>query len=97
MSATTGIPVLDGLMDAQSFGLRLRELRQRAGLSQTALGKAAGIPQTTIASWENGNREALVTAIPKLAAALGCTLDDLFADPETTPPKPKRGRPRKAE
>lgn len=89
--------VMDALMDARTFGLRLRELRQAAGMSQAALSKSSGIPQGTLAKWELGNREALVSAIPKLAVALGVPVESLFADPASDVPRSKRGRPRKAD
>ena len=33
---------------------KIREFRQKVGLTQTALGEALGVPQCTVACWETG-------------------------------------------
>jgi transcriptional regulator with XRE-family HTH domain len=83
-------------MDAQSFGARLRELRERAGLTQRDLADRSGVPQANIARWEQGIRTPLVVAIPPLAEALGIGVAQLFAPPATTEGR-SRGRPPKAK
>ena len=35
-------------------GERVKELRKKTGLSQTAFGEKYGIPMRTIQNWENG-------------------------------------------
>ena len=53
--------------------MKLQEYRLKAGLSQTQLSKAAGVPLTAITKYEQGQRDvngmALKTAV-KIAAAL---------------------------
>jgi transcriptional regulator with XRE-family HTH domain len=80
-------------MDAKSFGLKLKQLRQAAGLTQFQLAVATGINQANISRWERGQREALVTAIPQLAVALGVEVQELFRDPEPTPDDPNEQPP----
>ena len=62
----------------------LKQARERAGLSQPALARAAGIPVGTLRNWEQNVREPRLPAAVKLADALGCTLDELAG---RTPPK----------
>lgn len=59
-----------------TYELRIRELRLRLGLSQSALADKSGVPQTTISAIETSNKLTYETAL-KLAKALGVTVDDL--------------------
>ena len=87
-------------MKPESFGQRLKRLRERAGLSQAQLAAAANIPIGTLRGAEYDRREPLVGTANKLARALGVSLDELVGS-ETNPaeePAPKpRGRPPKAK
>lgn len=47
-------------------------IRERSGLSKTALAERAGIDRTLVHRLENGERNASVTVIRKLADALEC-------------------------
>ena len=49
-------------------------IRQRSGLSKTALAERAGVDRTLIHRIENGERNASVAVIRKLADALKCPL-----------------------
>jgi len=83
-------------VDPKLFGPRLKELRERAGMSQKALADKAGISQSAIAHWEQGLREPSWSNVLALASALG--VDCLaFQQPPAVVPEPKRGRPKKAE
>jgi transcriptional regulator with XRE-family HTH domain len=75
---------------------RMRELRDRAGISQQALAMAAGLSISVVAQIEQGQRPdpRLSTAVA-LARALGVALDELVADPGTAAeaielPEPQR-------
>lgn len=52
----------------------LQEARHRAGLSQHALARLAGKPQSTIAKIERGRREPSLTTLEELVAAAGFEL-----------------------
>jgi transcriptional regulator with XRE-family HTH domain len=65
---------------------RLQRLRQRAGLSQSQLARAAGIPIRTLQEWEQARRSPGLEAAGRIADALGCTLDELAGR------KPQRGQ-----
>ena len=58
---------------------RIRELRQKRGITQAQL--AAGLDlksSSTITMWERGDRRPPSVILPKLANALGCTIDELY-------------------
>jgi SOS-response transcriptional repressor LexA len=57
-------------MAKMTFGVRLRQARREAGLTQTQLGKKAGIEQGTISELENDKYSGSAFT-PQLAAALG--------------------------
>jgi transcriptional regulator with XRE-family HTH domain len=59
-------------------GGRLKELRERKGLSQPQLAAAAELPLTTLRNWEQGRREPLASAIVRLAMALDVSADLLL-------------------
>lgn len=52
----------------------LRRARQDAGLTQLALSRRAGIPQSVISDYERGRREPGVSALNALLRAVGFTL-----------------------
>lgn len=51
--------------------LRLKELREEKGLSQTQLGKEIGVDRRTIGSYELGLREPSLETIEKLCKYFG--------------------------
>jgi transcriptional regulator with XRE-family HTH domain len=63
------------------FGEQLRTLRERAGLSQSALAQASGIPLWTLRGYEQGRREPLWVVLFKLADALGVPVEAFRACP----------------
>ena len=75
------------------MGERIAQLRQKMGLSQTALAKALGLSASTIAMYEQGRREPSVTIIVTLARTLGVTIDFLLTGqpPQQTIPSPQVG------
>ena len=64
------------------FGIRLRELRTRAKLSQARLGAAAGLARNFVSMIENGQRNVTLDTVEKLAKGLGCRLAMLMPDAE---------------
>jgi DNA-binding XRE family transcriptional regulator len=75
-------------MDAGLFGKRLKELRERAGLSQAELARLANLSQKGISNWELGQREPGLAAAVALARALGVEVVDFLEEPK----KPRKGR-----
>ena len=57
-----------------SLGQRIKELRGKMGLTQTQLGKRAGVAQATISDYENNvTRNHRADELMRIAAALGTT------------------------
>jgi len=61
-----------------AFGRRLRELRQRAGMTQQALADVVGIDRSFISDVETGRHSIAVDRAYAVAAALGVSINDLF-------------------
>lgn len=61
---------------------RVREYRQRLGLSQEELSRITGIPRTTISSIESGSVMPSVDYALRLARAFGCSVEELFSQEE---------------
>lgn len=80
-----------------SFGIRLQTLREQAGLSQTALAERAGMSVDSIQNWEQGRTQPRLDALPRLARALGVSIDSLVVNgtDENGGRKRPRGRPSK--
>jgi transcriptional regulator with XRE-family HTH domain len=60
------------------FGLRVRELRLAAGLSQEQLAERAGLHRTYIGGIERGERNVAILNIVRLARALKVRPSELF-------------------
>lgn len=57
---------------------KLRDLRDKKGLTRRALSDTTGITEGAIYGYESGQYPPGGDVLPKLAAALGCKIDDLF-------------------
>jgi transcriptional regulator with XRE-family HTH domain len=81
------------------FAEKLRELRDRAGLSEAKLAEKSGVSFASIHMYGLGQRSPSFAAVVKIARSLGVTCeafagcDDVDGEPE---PAPKR-RPRKGK
>jgi transcriptional regulator with XRE-family HTH domain len=82
-------------MKTDWLGGRLRELRERVGLTQAQLAEKMGVQRLAVARWEAGSREPSWTTILALCNVLGVDCRAFTQDPvERDPAGP--GRPRKA-
>ena len=61
-----------------SVGKRVKELRNKLGISQEELADLAGLDRTYITSVECGRRNISIVNIEKIAVALNVTLKDFF-------------------
>ena len=78
-------------MAKETFGQRLKRLREAKGLSQAKLAVAAGVSAGSLRNAEYDRREPLIGLAAKIAAALGVTLDELVghASPPADAPAPQ--------
>lgn len=60
----------------------VRESRKRAGLTQTALGHRAGVPQSTIARMESGGRTPSTDMVERLVRAAGFEVRARLGEPD---------------
>ena len=83
-------------MAVPPFGLKLKELRQRAGVTQPKLAELAGLSTTGVALIEQGRREPGWSTVVALAEALGvdCREFQKPAGPGAEPQQP--GRPKQS-
>lgn len=63
-----------------SFGCNVRNLRQATGLSQEKFALSIGMDRTYYASVESGKRNISLVNISKIAAGLGISISELFAN-----------------
>ncbi len=57
------------------LGIRIRELREEAGLSMQQLAKKIGVSDAAVCKWENGSSEPKASYILKLAEYFDCSTD----------------------
>jgi transcriptional regulator with XRE-family HTH domain len=72
-----------------SFAQRLRQLRDKAGLSEAKLAQASGVSFASIHEYGLGRRQPSFAAVAKLARALGVSCED-FMDGDAVETKPKK-------
>ena len=60
------------------FAVRLKSLREKAGLSVDELAEKSGIPRLTLYRWEHANRTPSFEELPILAEYLGITVRTLM-------------------
>jgi DNA-binding XRE family transcriptional regulator len=82
-------------LSEMAFPARLKELRERAGLTQEGLAERAGISKAGIANLEQGRNRPIWETVQKLATALGVDVG-AFNEPAESDEKRERGRPKKA-
>lgn len=61
------------------FKNKLSKIRQEAGLTQTQLAKALGVAQSTVNSWESGQRVPSVKSSQKISEFFNLPLEEIFA------------------
>lgn len=66
----------------KAMGIAIKNLRERAGLSQRELARRAALTPAWLSHIEAGNAEALWGTLSKLAAGIGTPLSDLIKECE---------------
>ena len=60
--------------------MRLKALRENAGMTQKELGGILGVKQNTISQWEAGVKKLRADRLLEIAKVFCCTVDDLLRD-----------------
>ena len=60
--------------------MQLQSMRPRAGMSQRSIATSLNIDRSTVTKWETGKAKPRASMLIKLAALLGCTVDELLRD-----------------
>jgi len=63
-----------------NYGIRIKEIRERVGMTQVELSKKSGISQEHISRIENGKFTPNVKTADRIAEALGVTLMDILKE-----------------
>lgn len=58
----------------------IKKKREACGMTSTQLAQAVGVTPAAVTFWENGTNTPAGDKLPLLAAALGCTINDLFTE-----------------
>lgn len=84
-------PAMSISQDERAFfaaiGSRIAQLRKNSHITQTQLSETLGVSQPTINTYETGVRRIPVSALPRLAKALGVSLEGLIGEPVGTAKK----------
>ena len=63
---------------------RIKELRQKAGMTQKDLAEKMGFRSSSVVTmWESGDRNPKREMLPALSKALNCEIGELYAMQET--------------
>lgn len=65
-------------MDHLDVGGRIREARERAGLTQAALAARIGVTRSAVAQWETGRAGQVGSHLTQVAAVLGVGVEHLL-------------------
>ena len=76
-------------LERTPLGQRMADAREKAGLTQTALGQKLRVSQRVIANWERKPVALRAEQLAALADALGVTADYLLGRPNTKQPAVK--------
>jgi transcriptional regulator with XRE-family HTH domain len=74
------MPKADREAASRAFGERLRQLREREGLTQDALAHRSRLHSSNVARLERGAREPRLTTMIAVANGLGISLTELLED-----------------
>lgn len=69
-------------METKIYLKGLKAKRKALGLSQSALAEQLAITQAAVTAWECGEKLPAADRLPELASILGCSIDELYVDPE---------------
>lgn len=60
----------------------IKKIRLEKGIGQAELGRKVGVTGAAVLAWETPGRYPEAEKLPRIAEALGCTIDALYGLPE---------------
>lgn len=63
---------------AEAFGLKLRQKRKKAGMTQKDLADKAGVTRVYVGLIERGETSITLEKVYKLASAINCSVEELL-------------------
>ena len=60
--------------------LKIRDLREGAGMTQGELAAELGVDRSSITKWETGEAMPRASLLPKIARVLSCSIGALYGD-----------------
>lgn len=67
-----------------SIGKNIKRLRESHGLTQTELGKIAGVTDKAVSTWENGLADPRMGAVQRMADYFGVRKSDILDDDDSS-------------
>ncbi len=58
----------------------IKTFRDKLRMTQKQLAELLGVSRESVAMWETGKSMPRADMLPQIAAVLGCTIDELYAD-----------------
>lgn len=62
--------------------MRVKQIRESKNMTQETLSLKMNVSRSTVAMWETGQTKPRADTLMKLAAVLGCTVDELLKGEE---------------
>jgi len=87
------VPVAEGATAVSAVGERLREARQRRGISLRALARDIGVSASLISQIETGKSQPSVSTLYAITSALGISVEHVFEARRTRPAAPAERAP----
>lgn len=78
MKLTSGSKLIIGV-EYMKIGIKIRELRQQAEISQETLARALSMTPQAISRWENETTAPDISLLPAIANYFGVSIDALFS------------------
>lgn len=60
--------------------MRIKELREQRGMTRSELARQMGVKHPSVIQWEKEESLPAAAKLPKLAAVLGVTIDELYSN-----------------
>ena len=60
----------------------IREIRKRRGMTQKQLSESTGVTPACVCNWESGTSDPRTADLPRIADALGVSIDELVRGKE---------------